>query len=92
MIPSPHPFLFQHPCPQLALLFTLTPSFLYCISHDVFGVDLMTIENHVLVVVLMSSEADDSVLRENRVKWSTRCGCIVGRSSFAFVCLGCAVG
>ena len=56
---------------------------LHCISHNVFGVDLMAIENYILVVVLLS--AVRTVLRENRVKRPTRCGCIVRRSSLSVV-------
>ena len=54
----------------------------HCISHNVFGVDLMAIENNVLVVLLLSATTN-SVLRENRVKRSARCG--IGRSSLTIV-------
>ena len=56
----------------------------HCISHNVFGVDLMAIENYILVVVLLSA-VSNTVLRENRVKRPTRCGCIVRRSSLSVV-------
>ncbi len=66
---------------------------LQCISHNVFGVDLMAIKNNVLVVVLFvmplyPRDYDwerNAVLRENRVKRSAGCGCIVGRSSCILV-------
>jgi hypothetical protein len=57
---------------------------LHCISHNVFRVDLIAIKNHVLIVLLLSATTN-SVLRENRVKRSARCGCIVGRSSLIIV-------
>ena len=57
---------------------------LHCISHNVFGVDLMAIENYILGVVLLSA-VSNTVLRENRVKRPTRCGCIVRRSSLSVV-------
>jgi hypothetical protein len=51
---------------------------LHCVSHNVFRVDLMPIENHVLVVVLFVMPPRDgkrnTVFRENRVKRSARCG------------------
>ena len=64
---------------------------LHCISHNVFGVDLMAIENHILVVLLLTATTN-TMLRENRVKRPTRCGCIVGRSSLSIVGRGSAVG
>jgi hypothetical protein len=64
---------------------------LLCISHNVFGVDLMAIENHVLVVLLLTATTN-TMLRENRVKRPTRCGFIVGRSSLSIVARGSAVG
>ena len=57
---------------------------LHCVSHYEFGVDLMAIENYILGVVLLSA-VSNTVLRENRVKRPTRCGCIVGRSSLIIV-------
>ena len=63
----------------------------HCISHNVFGVDLMAIENYILGVVLLSA-VSNTMLRENRVKRPTRCGCIVKRSSLSVVYRGSAVG
>ena len=64
---------------------------LHCISHNVFGVDLMAIENHILVMLLLAATTN-TMLRENRVKRPTRCGWIVGRSSLLIVLRGSAVG
>ena len=63
---------------------------LHRVSHYEFGVDLLSIENHVLIVLLMSAMSN-TVLRKNRVKRPTRRGCIVGRSSLLSVCRGSAV-
>jgi hypothetical protein len=57
---------------------------LHFISHNVFRVHLTASENNVLVVLLLSATTN-SVFRENRVKRSARCGCIVGRSSLTIV-------
>ena len=64
---------------------------LHCVSHYEFGVDLMAIENHILVMLLLAATTN-TMLRENRVKRPTRCGCIVGRSSLLIVLRGSAVG
>ncbi len=59
---------------------------LHCVSHNVFRVDLKTIENHVLrVIVLLLSPTTSFVFGENRVKRSAKCGCIVERSSLTIV-------
>ena len=57
---------------------------LHSILYDVFGVDLMAIENHVLVMLMLSAICN-FMLRENRVIMSTRCGTIHGRSFLSFV-------
>ena len=61
------------------------------IVHNIFGVDLAAVEDHILVVGLLPAIRYAS-FRENRVKRSTGSGCILRGSSFMRMLAGSTVG